>query len=884
MLLSSMVDRLPDIVPAAGSDAELIERYRRDGDVAAITDVFLRHGETAWRVARRMTGNATEADDVLHDAYIAVLRSARRYRGEGTPRAWLLAAVVNTHRRRARSERRRQRREREAPPPRRDEPRDDRADLVRRALENLPERFRLPVMLRYVDGLAFPDIAAAIRCGERAARSRVRRGLERLRDRLGVGATTWSAIPALARIETPEPVPHQRIQAIAREAAAVKVGAALSTGAVVAALIATAVAAMVAVTAMGHHPSPLPAAVDEDAHAPVDPLAAALARPIRVRLLHDRLPEAMEQVAAALPPGMSLSWSCPGAFTGDTIYGSWPVPYFPWNGVLLDRDAAMPTRAVIDEVARQIGLRWSAIGGHVVFSRPLPAEERAAYAAAVADRSLFNEDRDAASRRTGLLARAVSDADLVQAVCADPARRAERDAFARHLAFESSASWSFARVFGFPVPAAKGDPLDAVLAPDASENALAARRDIAAVVERHRAEDLQRCIVAAGDAKHWARRGRAIATLAAWDDSAAIATVLAELSRGGGVVEARTPEEFVPWPGRVGPQVAASLVRAAREDASAKVRSFALATLARCRDRALVAELIAWFEAEPDQARRLEIAEALGCSREPLGERSLIRAIAAAVGEPRWRLVSCFTGVRSPETLAFLLGTATSDADGDARGAALRALYVIGGFLDAEPSTAVHQAWILALDDAHPHARGEALVALASAAEDVAALTPRFAEMLASDPDPFVRANAAFALYGSDDHPLMEKAGEMALANDADARVRLRALVLIDRRSDDGFAAMAKAAAGDADAKIRATACVLLTALLDPPAPVRVAEVRGLLRARASDDRDELVRAVAAQILDPEHLQPPLIVSDGCDSLDWDPEPPVQPKAEPGKG
>jgi RNA polymerase sigma-70 factor (ECF subfamily) len=56
--------------------------------------------------------------------------------------------------------------------------------LLSRALQKLPENFRVPVALRYVDGLDYADIAKVIGRTESAARSRVHYGLKHLSELL----------------------------------------------------------------------------------------------------------------------------------------------------------------------------------------------------------------------------------------------------------------------------------------------------------------------------------------------------------------------------------------------------------------------------------------------------------------------------------------------------------------------------------------------------------------------------------------------------------------------------------------------------------------------------------------------------------------------------
>jgi RNA polymerase sigma factor (sigma-70 family) len=128
------------------------EPARRPG----FEETFLPHLPAAYNLARWLTHNGHDADDVVQDAYLRVFRSFGRFRG-GDGRAWLLAIVRNTCLTWLRHNR----------PPRRtvlfDETRHDRPtenveptdgrELLQMALADLPAEFREAVVLREMEGL-----------------------------------------------------------------------------------------------------------------------------------------------------------------------------------------------------------------------------------------------------------------------------------------------------------------------------------------------------------------------------------------------------------------------------------------------------------------------------------------------------------------------------------------------------------------------------------------------------------------------------------------------------------------------------------------------------------------------------------------------------------
>src|SRR5689334_9009704 len=131
--------------------------------------VIVRHLDAAFNYARWLTGNDTDAEDVVQDAAVRALRFRATFRGESA-RGWLLTIVRNAWY--ARLEQRLSRPNEEY-----EEMADVRADdrtspeallvrqqtteRVRRAVEELPADFREVIVLRELEGLSYKEIATA---------------------------------------------------------------------------------------------------------------------------------------------------------------------------------------------------------------------------------------------------------------------------------------------------------------------------------------------------------------------------------------------------------------------------------------------------------------------------------------------------------------------------------------------------------------------------------------------------------------------------------------------------------------------------------------------------------------------------------------------------
>jgi RNA polymerase sigma factor (sigma-70 family) len=137
--------------------------------------VMLPHLDAAYNLARWLSGSATEADDVVQEAYLRAFRFFDGYTGDN-PRAWLLAIVRNTWF----TEWRKHRHQADATPyddslqvdeqlpgwsdesgddPEKIAVRQDETELVHRALAMLPVEFREVIVLRELEDMSYKDVA-----------------------------------------------------------------------------------------------------------------------------------------------------------------------------------------------------------------------------------------------------------------------------------------------------------------------------------------------------------------------------------------------------------------------------------------------------------------------------------------------------------------------------------------------------------------------------------------------------------------------------------------------------------------------------------------------------------------------------------------------------
>ncbi len=147
------------------------------------------YAETAsavWAYIRRHTRDATAAEDVLQETYLAAWRRPDAIAAAISPRAWLLGIARNL----VRSSRRRSGARTTLPlgsePPAPGPPqRNDRLDQVREAIERLPEREREALQLRLAHELRYEEIASVLNVPIGTVRSRLHSAVRRLREQCG---------------------------------------------------------------------------------------------------------------------------------------------------------------------------------------------------------------------------------------------------------------------------------------------------------------------------------------------------------------------------------------------------------------------------------------------------------------------------------------------------------------------------------------------------------------------------------------------------------------------------------------------------------------------------------------------------------------------------
>jgi RNA polymerase sigma-70 factor, ECF subfamily len=189
-------------------DARLAERIRA-GDQDALGELYDRYASIALAVALRVVADREEAEDLVHDAFVAVWRKIGRFDpSRGSLRAWLMTVVRNRAIDRVRARRPRidvddadeRSLLRTGPNPTWEAALESASALeLRAAMASLPAEQRTAVQLAYFEGYTYREVAEITGVPSGTAHGRMRLALGKLREALAGSAA--APLPADVRLE-----------------------------------------------------------------------------------------------------------------------------------------------------------------------------------------------------------------------------------------------------------------------------------------------------------------------------------------------------------------------------------------------------------------------------------------------------------------------------------------------------------------------------------------------------------------------------------------------------------------------------------------------------------------------------------------------------------
>jgi RNA polymerase sigma-70 factor (ECF subfamily) len=192
----------PKTSRAALSEVELMDLARR-GDAEAARRIVERHNLALYRTARAVLQDESEAEDVVQEAYVRAFTTAAAFRGDCSLSTWLTRIALNEAVGRLRRSRptvdvakldlaaERDRMQvipfpvmTAHPDPEQSAARREIRRVLERAIDELPEPFRVVFVLREVEELSVEETAAQLGLRAETVRTRLHRARRLLRTAL----------------------------------------------------------------------------------------------------------------------------------------------------------------------------------------------------------------------------------------------------------------------------------------------------------------------------------------------------------------------------------------------------------------------------------------------------------------------------------------------------------------------------------------------------------------------------------------------------------------------------------------------------------------------------------------------------------------------------
>jgi RNA polymerase sigma factor (sigma-70 family) len=170
------------------SDAQLLDRFHLHGDSAAFDALFARHAPMVERIALRICGCPSDADDVTQQVFIALAQRAGQLKLRGSIAGWLFRSAWNIATRKLRDDAVRDRKERLAASPdstsRFNIGVGENWQIACEEILKLDDPYRDVIVLHFIHGMTVTEIAEVLGKPRGTIASQLVRGRNLLQGRL----------------------------------------------------------------------------------------------------------------------------------------------------------------------------------------------------------------------------------------------------------------------------------------------------------------------------------------------------------------------------------------------------------------------------------------------------------------------------------------------------------------------------------------------------------------------------------------------------------------------------------------------------------------------------------------------------------------------------
>jgi RNA polymerase sigma-70 factor (ECF subfamily) len=180
-------------------DQDLVRRVQQ-GDKSAFDLLVIKYQHKIVHLVNRYVKDPTEAQDVAQDTFIKAYKALGEFRGESAFYTWLYRIAINTAKNYLLSRSRRHSdyevdmqdaeqienapQLKDIETPENQLMNDQIIEVIKSAIEKLPEEMRIAIMLREFEGMSYEEIAEAMDCPIGTVRSRIFRAREAIDEQL----------------------------------------------------------------------------------------------------------------------------------------------------------------------------------------------------------------------------------------------------------------------------------------------------------------------------------------------------------------------------------------------------------------------------------------------------------------------------------------------------------------------------------------------------------------------------------------------------------------------------------------------------------------------------------------------------------------------------
>lgn len=182
---------------AADIDRELVLRAQ-SGDTEAFGDLVDKHQRMVYGIVSRMIYKRDEVDDIVQDIFVSAWRAIGGFKGNAKFSTWLHTITVNTTIKRLKSMKKETRLSfddkdtgladvaaaDESESPLANLQRNERSRAIKTAIESLPEKQKLVIVLHYYEHYSCDEIASILECSTGTVWSRLHYACKSLKTQL----------------------------------------------------------------------------------------------------------------------------------------------------------------------------------------------------------------------------------------------------------------------------------------------------------------------------------------------------------------------------------------------------------------------------------------------------------------------------------------------------------------------------------------------------------------------------------------------------------------------------------------------------------------------------------------------------------------------------